>query len=141
SGLSPFAYHLVNVALHSAATVALFVLCIELGLSPLVSFLAATLFAVHPVHTEAVSWIAGVGDVACAVCYFSGLYVFLRYRKSRKLTLLLVASACFFAALLSKEMAVTFPAVALLLMLVSQGKHRLDLKTALAAISPFFVVL
>src|SRR5262245_48961344 len=127
-GLSPRAYHLTNVALHATATVALFLLCIQLGLSSLVSFLAATLFAVHPVHTEAVSWIAGVGDVACAVFYFSGLYTFLRYRDSRKVTLLYVSSACFFAALLSKEMAVTFPVVALLLILVPQGKHRPDFK-------------
>src|SRR5215470_6856250 len=57
NGLNPFAYHLTNVILHSTATVLVYALCLELGLAALISLMAAALFALHPVHTEAVTWI------------------------------------------------------------------------------------
>ncbi|MBI3267553.1 MAG: tetratricopeptide repeat protein [Planctomycetes bacterium] len=57
-GLEPRGYHLTNLALHAAATLLLWVLLRRvLGLGPL-AWGAAALFAVHPVHTEAVAAIA-----------------------------------------------------------------------------------
>ena len=55
-GLSPYGYHVVNIALHSVVTVLFMLACRQmtprhLDVEP---FLAAALFAVHPVHVEAV---------------------------------------------------------------------------------------
>jgi len=142
AGLAPFSYHLTNVALHSAATVALYFLCIELGLSALSAVLAGALFVVHPVHTEAVSWIAGVGDTAGGVFYFAGMWAFVRYLNRGAWKWLLLSSVFCLAALFSKEMAVTFPALAfLLILLVNKKKDWTSLKTAILSISPFVLVL
>jgi Tfp pilus assembly protein PilF len=124
AGLSPLAYHLTNVALHSAATLLVYLLCLELGLDATVGLMASALFAVHPVHTEAVTWIAGVGDLACAVFYFAGLLGFLRYLRSQKLKWLVLSSICFLGALFSKEMAATFPLVLLLLLTVRKEQWK-----------------
>jgi Flp pilus assembly protein TadD len=139
SGLSPFAYHLANVALHSAATVALYFLCIELGLSSIVATLASALFAVHPVHTEAVSWIAGVGDTSSGLFYFAGLWAFVRYLNRKTWRWLWLSCALCLAALFSKEMAVTFPAVAFLLIFLRRKKERPVLRTALVTVTPFLL--
>ena len=55
-GLSPRAFHLTNLALHCLVVVLLYDTAVtRLVLSPTASLLAAAMFAVHPVHSEAVS--------------------------------------------------------------------------------------
>jgi len=55
-GLSPYGYHVINIALHAAVTVLFMLACRQVAprdwkMEP---FLAAAIFAVHPVHAEAV---------------------------------------------------------------------------------------
>ena len=55
SGLNPWSYHVVNVILHSAVVLLIGWLCRHcLGLEWVTSSMAAFLFAIHPIHTEAV---------------------------------------------------------------------------------------
>ncbi|XP_057381513.1 protein O-mannosyl-transferase TMTC1-like [Daphnia carinata] len=64
SGLNPWSYHAVNVILHAAVSALFAWLCLNcLGLSKLSSLLTASLFAIHPIHTEAVSGIVGRADI------------------------------------------------------------------------------
>lgn len=57
-GYDPFIYHLTNLILHALNTIlAFFFLCLFFNAEA--GFLGAALFALHPVHTEAVSWISG----------------------------------------------------------------------------------
>ena len=53
-GLRPFGYHVVNVALHAAVSVLFMRVCLML-VSTRTARVAALLFAVHPIHSEAVS--------------------------------------------------------------------------------------
>ena len=57
SGLQPFSYHLVNVLLHGAVCVLFLYLCRIIQGRGTWSFFSALLFAVHSMHTEAVSFI------------------------------------------------------------------------------------
>lgn len=58
SKLNPFGYHLVNSIIHTINSVLVFFLLL-LFFKPYPSFFGSLIFAVHPVHTEAVTWIAG----------------------------------------------------------------------------------
>ena len=62
----PFGFHLVNVLLHALVTLAVLALARELLGSLLAATVAAALFAVHPVHTEAVSNIVGRAELLAA---------------------------------------------------------------------------
>ncbi|MBK7803673.1 MAG: hypothetical protein IPJ55_13600 [Chloracidobacterium sp.] len=62
-GAEPFGWHLVNVALHLCACLLAFGFFRRLGIAPLTACLASVIFAVHPVHTESVAWIAGSPDL------------------------------------------------------------------------------
>jgi protein O-mannosyl-transferase len=115
-GSAPFFYHLVNVVLHSVATILVYLIGTEVLLSSPAALIAAALFAVHPVHVEGIAWIAGVGDLSCAVFYFAGLWALLRFLAARDARWVWLSSACFLGALLSKEVAITFPIVAGLLL-------------------------
>lgn len=58
-GLAPSGYHLVNLLLHAAVSVLVLGLALGLGLPLAAATLAGLLFAVHPVHVEAVANVAG----------------------------------------------------------------------------------
>ncbi len=135
-GLSPWPYHLLNLLLHILATIFLYLTCVEYGISPLASLLAASIFVTHPIHSEAVTWNAGVPDVSCAAFYFASLFFFLKFLNSGIRRYQWFAALSFLAAAFSKEMAVTLPAVAFLLML-GKGKWSVErLKTAVVSLFP-----
>jgi tetratricopeptide (TPR) repeat protein len=138
-GLSPASYHALSMGYHTAASMFVYLASVELMLAPPFAFAIAVLFAVHPVHTEAVSWIAGVPDVACGAFYFCSLWLFLRHLRTRNIISLLLACGAFFAALLSKEMAITLPVV-LLMLLVMRERSDLATREALLQLSPFLAI-
>jgi len=123
-GLSPFAFHAVNILLHVLATLALFylvrALCSEVALA------AAALFAVHPLHVEAVAWMSGLTEtlVGAAVLGSLALFVHKRYVWSWLLAV---------AALLTKEGALILP---VLMLLLATGNWKDRLRRAL----PFAVM-
>lgn len=66
--LDPVGYHLTNVALHAAAAAGSAWLLLRLGIPSFATAVASALFAVHPIHSESVAWIAGRTDVL-AFCF------------------------------------------------------------------------
>ena len=62
-GQNPSGYHLTNLLLHAANTLLLYLLCARLIRNRKTALFAALLFAVHPVHTEAVANISGRSDL------------------------------------------------------------------------------
>jgi tetratricopeptide (TPR) repeat protein len=135
SGLGLVGFHLVNVALHAANAVLLFRIAGEIGgpsLSGFAALLAALLFAVHPVQTEAVTYISGRSVSLMTFFYLASLLAYLRGRDDNNRYLLYVASpALFLLAALSKEVALTLP-FALALAEGARGA-RTGWKNALAA--------
>ncbi|MGH7276665.1 MAG: tetratricopeptide repeat protein [Candidatus Rokuibacteriota bacterium] len=124
-GMNPVGYHLTSVLLH-AANAALFFLVARRLLGAALpaapgstlrfgSLVAALLFAVHPLRVESVAWVTERRDVLCGLFYLLALLAYLRYRESGGRRAYLASLALFAAALLSKSMAVTLPAVLLLL--------------------------
>ncbi len=104
-GLSPAGYTIVNIALHAAVSVLLFALVRAIGGSLFAAGLAGIAFAVHPVHTEAVTGISGRPELLAAFFFLLAVHFHRltpgagRYRAG--------ALACFACALLSKESAMT----------------------------------
>jgi Flp pilus assembly protein TadD len=76
-GERPFGYHLVNVLLHAGNAILLAVILHALGLRG--GWLAAGLFALHPVHVESVAWITERKNVLSTFLYLSALAAYLRH--------------------------------------------------------------
>lgn len=79
-GGKPFVFHLVNVALYVATCVAVYHLARRL-LSPAGAFVAAALFAVHPVHVEAVANIVGQSELSSGLMLVVAVTCYLRWRE------------------------------------------------------------
>ncbi len=113
SGFNPSAFHLINIALHCFSTLLVALIGFRLTSNRELSLASGLIFALHPIHAESVSWIAAVPDLACAVFYFGALYFYLRdMQEPSRHRHIALSMLLFWGALLSKEMAFTFPIVA-----------------------------
>ena len=103
----PLGFHAVNIALHALNAVLLFFIGRRLfGEKP--AAIAALLFALHPMQTEAVTYISGRSSSLMAAFYLSALLAYLRGAHWA------LSSLLFVLALATRETAVTLPAALLL---------------------------
>lgn len=123
AGLVPFSFHLANIVLNGIA--AWLVFCILNRLSgERVALVAAGLFALHPIHTESVAWIAAVTDLELAVFYLAAFLLYLRLPEAKSTFWTRAAMCASFAlALLSKEQAMTLPVLAMAFEHFYRGNH------------------
>ena len=166
-GDAPLGYHLVNVLLHATAA-CLFGLVLQrvgrivpntpLGVGPTETpsstsesgvlgtvrptfsapFLAAFLFALHPVCVESVAWVSEQKNVLSTVFYLLAALTYLRFDAGRKRSLYFLALGLFILALLSKTVTATLPAGLLLVFWWRRG--RLSWKDDVRPLVPWFAV-
>lgn len=116
-GLSPWGFHLVNILLHAGVTVLVFAITSFLinSRSPApvssssFSFLAALLFATHPIHTEAVTWIAGLPELSFTFFSLLSFYFYMRRTDNGPAynVFYILSLTMFFLSTLCKETALT----------------------------------
>ncbi|MGE5280115.1 MAG: tetratricopeptide repeat protein [Deltaproteobacteria bacterium] len=119
---NPVGYHLTNALLHILAAVALFWLLELLFKDTLLALLTALFFVAHPVHTEAVTYIAGRPDPMAALFMLLTLAFTVKAAETRRPWLFWAAVVSYTAALLSRENALIVP-VLLGLIAVALGKR------------------
>jgi tetratricopeptide (TPR) repeat protein len=124
-GDRPFGYHVTNVALHVLSSLLLWRILHLLGLRA--AWLAACLFAVHPVNVESVAWVTERKNVLSGAFYFGAMLAYLRasfnetgaalrgFRSGAAWSGYLLALVLFVCAVLSKTVAGTLPAALLLI--------------------------
>jgi tetratricopeptide (TPR) repeat protein len=116
-GSVPLGYHIVSVVMNGAIVLLVFFLARRLFHDDVLSLTAATLFALHPVHTESVAWVAGVTDLELTLFYLLTFCLFLDISRVSRPGLWvrrILMAASFGLALLSKEQAATLPVLATL---------------------------
>ena len=78
SGLNPSAFHWANLVLHLMVSSTAYLMFWQLTRNYWLSLSGAVLFVLHPIHTEAVDWIASLPELGCALFYFLSFWLFLR---------------------------------------------------------------
>ena len=121
AGPSTVTFHALNLALHTANAGLLYMLGARLGFRKDATLCAALLWALHPVHTEAVTYISGTADPICALFQLTGIIILARGYDCKSV---LASSACLILALLSKESAVAFPLLAMGLLFYQHEDRR-----------------
>jgi tetratricopeptide (TPR) repeat protein len=115
----PFVGHLLNALLYALCCVVLYQVMRSLlaqrtpdaGAWMTLPFAAALLFAVHPLHTEAVANIKSRDEILALLFALASLGLALRAADERRNGPAIAAALCFFLALASKETAIPFLAV------------------------------
>lgn len=130
---SPFGFHLFNVVVHAINAVLVYRLLRECSPEPRAGLawaplIGALMFALHPVQTEAVTYVSGRSTSLMAMFYLASLLAWLRAGRGESgLAGRVLSAALFGLALLVKETAVTLP-VALLLLDICAGRGQDDLR-------------
>jgi tetratricopeptide (TPR) repeat protein len=128
-GLNPLGYHIVNVLLHTLAALLLWQILARLKIPG--GWLAAAIFALHPVAVESVAWVTERKNVLAAVFYFAAALAYWRWREpwpddKKKIqdshSWYFMALALFIAALFSKTVTCSLPATLLLVIWWQRGR-------------------
>lgn len=133
-GDSPLGYHLVNLLQH-AANACLFGLLLRRLAVP-GAWLAATLFALHPVCVESVAWISEQKNTLSALFYLGAAHAWLSYEEKRHARSYALASALFVLALLTKTVTASLPAALLVVAWWRSG--RIEWRRDVVPLLPWF---
>ena len=139
--LNPRGYHVTNIILHIAMALGVFWLINLLFKDVLLSFGAALLFAVHPVHTEAVTYISGRADILAGLFMIISFISYIKYKTSKNIFYYAMMLALYILALFSKEYAVILPALFIMYCLVFKKEIRLKTIAPLFIIAFLFIAL
>ncbi len=145
-GLDPAMGHFFNIVFFAAAVVFLFLFLNKLfnGEKIVVAFVAALLFAVHPVHTEVVANIKSRDELMCFFFAFAALNVLINYARQGRWYQLPCGIILLVLAVLSKETVLTFLGVIPLIFFFyeNQNKKRSLLITlGMVAVVIFFLFI
>ena len=121
-GLHPLLYHIDNILLHAFGSILLWQVLLRLKVPS--AWLAAAIFAVHPVNVESVAWISERKNVLSLVFYLLSLLAYLNYLQGRRGGNYALAFIFFVAALLSKSVTCSLPAAILLVIYWQNGQVR-----------------
>ena len=106
-------YHLTSIVLHILTALVFYWLLTLLFQDRLLSFFASLLFVVHPLHTEAVTYISGRADPLSGLFILLSLLLYVGYNDKQKLSSYLLMLLTYALALLSRESALILPVLVL----------------------------
>jgi len=137
SGLSATAFHVTNIVIHAVTSLILFLFAGELLGSAAAAFVAASVFALHPIHVEAVTGIVGRAEILVTLFALAALWV------GRKTTIAAAVEVgvLYLLALFSKESAVTLPVLFALYDWIRREQLRASRLLTVKALAPRYIAM
>jgi tetratricopeptide (TPR) repeat protein len=134
-GDTTLGYHLINILLHAFSALLLWKILRWLQVPG--AYLAAAMFALHPVCVESVAWISEIKNTLSGAFYLGAALVYLRFDRTRNWRFYFVTLGLFLLGLMSKTVIATLPAALLVVFWWQRGK--LSWKQDVLPLIPFFV--
>jgi hypothetical protein len=154
-GTNGLGFRLTNLLFHLVSSIFIFLITKRLLSSTknnsfAVSLFASSIFALYPLHPEAVSWITGRVDSVVTTFYLASFWFYIKSRQDKAKYCQILCAIAFILALLSKEMAVTLPVLFICYELFAEKFTQQEITqvsfvkkglNALLATSPFWIIL
>jgi len=152
SGIAPLGYHLVSNGLHILNAILIFLILFKVFRNKFVAFWSSLLWLVHPLQTEAVTYISGRGDPLNVFFMLLILYLWINDFASRLSTdinnrlaksVWLMSLILLALALLSRETAIIFPFLFMVFYIafISRGRFIKSLKQSFVKVLPYFSIV
>lgn len=109
AGNSIFFAHFINILLHALSVLLIFVFCKRYLFSTKISFLAALLFAFHPITIYTASWIPGRNDSLFLITFILAFIFFIEYLNRQKISLFFISLLFTLITFFTKESAIVLP--------------------------------
>ncbi len=134
--LNQFIYHLQNLFWHIAAAILLMLFMEVIGVKKQLAFFSTLFFLVHPLQTEAVSYISGRMDSVLLVMVLVSLLLFIKSIRERRYIFYWLAFFVFILALFTKERGILLlPLLTVLLFTILNNK--INFKRKIILLTPF----
>ncbi|MDD5427701.1 MAG: tetratricopeptide repeat protein [Candidatus Omnitrophica bacterium] len=143
-GSLPLGFHLTNILLHALCAVFLYILSLKIFKNWLVAFVTASLFGIHPINTEAVTYVAGRADPLYLLFFLISFILFLRAaeasteNKGIRYVPYALSILFYAASVLSKEIGMILPLFFILYIFVFSGQK--DRAKLYSLVIPYLVV-
>jgi protein O-mannosyl-transferase len=121
-------FHVTNVLLHLACIGLLFSLLKQLGASQGIVLMTVTLFAIHPVNVESVSWASERKNLLATLFFLLSFQRYIRFKQSSSRVYYLGSLLFFLLSILSKASTIVAPLVYLAFDYCLEGKRLKDLQ-------------
>jgi hypothetical protein len=142
AGLETWAYHILSLSLHLFNVFLVYSIGKKLKLRPPTAFLIALLWGVHPINTEAVTYMSATGDSGYVFCLLNGIHIWLEAWLDEKSgvsrTTYFLCILSFLAGLLFKESAIVFPGLLFSLWPLIRIQKNSPWQKYLQGLLPFF---
>ncbi|MEI8344197.1 MAG: tetratricopeptide repeat protein [Candidatus Moraniibacteriota bacterium] len=141
-GTETFFYHFQNFFWHLAASMLVFLVGLKLSKKLLTGFLASLFFLVHPLQTEAVTYVAGRADPMHTALMLGSFFLFLHHLESRKISFLNWSLLLFVLSILTKERAIVLPFIlTAFLFLIPLKTYMQTWKQKFLLLSPYLAIV
>ncbi|MBI1883295.1 MAG: tetratricopeptide repeat protein [Chlamydiae bacterium] len=140
-GANAYGFHLTNLLLHILASLEVYLFIFLLFRRKGLALLTSLLWALHPIQTEAVTYISGRADPLAAYFILSSLCLYLYHRQRASLLAYLGSLISFVLALLSKEMALMLPVYLMLFETVLYQKGEKKFWNIFLRLLPFISIV
>ncbi len=107
--LNPFVYHAFSLVMHFAVAVLFYFLSLKIYKNKLMSAVAAFLFLILAGYSEAVFWIASIGQVAASFFALLTVLSFIKYSESKKIIYYIFSLVFIVGSLMFHEMGIVVP--------------------------------
>lgn len=136
-GLNPLGYHVENVMLHLIAVLLLYTLIDRLFFNGTLAFLSALIFAVHPINTEAVAFIAARNNVLALVFMLLSFITYISAHNRKKVISFFFSGLFFFLSALCKESTLMLPFILGLYDFKFSRSFKEQVRLKIVTLSPF----
>jgi tetratricopeptide (TPR) repeat protein len=133
-GDAVFGYHVASVLLHATSAILLLLILRRLEVDG--GWVAAAIFAVHPLQVESVAWISEQKNTLSLTFFLASLFLYLDFDRDRRTSRYLLAFVLFVLGLLTKTIVATLPGVILVIFWWQRG--RLSWRRDIAPLGPWF---
>lgn len=139
---NPQLYHAQSIIVNALIAVLIFEIVLLIGKKPLLALITASIFAVHPIHTEGVTFMTASFDTIGILFFFASFYLYLKFKDNEKKIIFYIISAIFsLLALLTYEMTLILPLLLIFYDICFRNLTIKKVKSAILYIPYFSIVL
>ncbi len=144
-GLNPIPFHIASVLFHAFNSFLIFLLFMKLGAARKVSFFSSIVFLIHPINTQAVSYISGMADPLGMMFVLCALFCFVKTvssEMSKQFFLNSCFSILFFIfGIFTKENTIIFPALVFITLIFLFKKIPYEKKKIIYSLSGIYFLI
>ena len=129
-------HHLFNILIHACSALLLFKILRQLDVPG--SWLAAGIFALHPVQVESVAWLVELKNTLSGFLFFAAMLAYLRFDRTRSKIFYALVLVLFGLGLATKTIIALLPVAVLIVIWWRRG--RLQWKSDLPPLVPFAAI-